>query len=128
MMNYYTESSGKKIIYANTFIPFSKEDKSFLIELHKKVRIRLIFVDNDSQEKNRIKTEVDNETATYVINAINWDNSLGTCTSKPISIGRLDSKQVYLNFASYDIVGTKIVHVVLYQDIITSTVHDAKGE
>lgn len=113
----YTQTNGKEIIYSETVIPFTNSDNKIVVQLHERVTIELKFVDGEGTEQdNKISIKVDDERTKLMIEAYNFKNSLGTVTSKAIHVGTIENKNIYLNFAAYDISGIKIVHITFYKD------------
>lgn len=90
--------------YTTLVIPISIEDDNL-------GRISLVF-EKDSEGKTNIAfRQGDNATAIYLTN---FDNSLGRFTTAPIGIGRINDKELSINFWSSLNNTSRIVKYTLY--------------
>ena len=69
------------------------------------------FDSSDSKEHN-LKLRIDKDN-TIVFLCTNFDNTLGTGTSKPIELATVDNKKVYINFWVYSL-GQKAMRKIDY--------------
>lgn len=68
-------------------------------------KLRIVFaIDKESAKKQGIEVVVDGDTAT--IKFLNWTNSLGSATARPIPLAKLDNGQAVHFMAAHWAVGT----------------------
>ena len=101
----------KEVIASGTVIGF--EGKPICVEVGN-LKFIFEFVDDDgkAEEKSLFTTPSATE---LKITLMNIRNPLGTGNPKPLSVGKLNGRDMYLNFRVYDLVGSdKTLHYTLY--------------
>ena len=78
------------------------------------VEIEIVFITNDGEENQSIKA-LPQSNKKLLIQLINFNNSLGTGITRPISIATLNSKEeVFLQYVVYSINEIKVMHYTWY--------------
>lgn len=98
------------ILYYDSSLPIELEIKftSYL-----KITIRFINEKNDSGEHD-LKINVDTEANVIEYRCINFDNSFGTGTTKPIKIGTIGGKNIFTHFWIYKLGNNKVSRKIEY--------------
>lgn len=91
----------KRLVYSNRICCISNDSVSLKIDLINNVAINIIF--NFHYEKgDEIKTTMHSpENGKVVFDLTNYTNSLGTGITKPVKIGVLNGKSIYIVFYIY---------------------------
>lgn len=64
------------------------------------ITIKFVVEKNDS-EKTDLKIDVDTEKNIIVYKCVNFNNPLGTGTTKPVEIGKIGGKNIFVHFWLY---------------------------
>lgn len=91
----------KKLIYSNRICCISNDTVSLKINLTDDVIINIIFnfyYENGGDIKTTIHSP---ENGTIILSLTNYTNSLGTGITKPVKIGDLNNKGIYIIFYVY---------------------------
>ena len=91
--------TGPYEVYADgTLINFEQERITF--DFGSSLKISMSFKDDNTQDDPVIKFVPINNNE-LELELVNFNNPLGTGTSKPIHVGTLQSRELYLNFKVY---------------------------
>lgn len=111
-------SSGNYEIINSGTVLLCGKDPDLLIEMSFssgfKMNLKLLFIEDDTK-KQELNTKIEKDT--LIINSINFNNSLGTGMSSPISVATVDGRKVYLHMWSYLLSETtrKVEYTVLWE-------------
>ena len=91
-------SSNKEIVASSTAISFNNEPITIkLFDDAQQVVVIQFSFEKDSEDKDQhIKTSIADDTLIFTL--INFDNPIGTGTTKPINFARYNSKTLYIHF------------------------------
>lgn len=91
----------KRLVYSNRICCISNDSVSLKIDLIDNAAINIIF--NFHYEKgDEIKTTMQSpENGKVVFDLTNYTNSLGTGITKPVKVGVLNGKNIYIFFYIY---------------------------
>lgn len=106
----------KRLIYSNRICSICNNSIDLKIDLTDNATINIIF-NFHNEEGEKIKTSMNSpENGKVVFNLINYSNPLGTGISKPINIGTVNGKQIYIIFYVYRLTndGLPILDISLY--------------
>ena len=91
----------KRLIYSNRICCISNDSVSLKIDLANDAAINIIF-NFYSEDGDEIKTTMQSpENGKVVFDLTNYTNSLGTGMTKPVKIGALNDKNIYIIFCVY---------------------------
>ena len=104
--NHIILDSGSVITYDDT------AELSFLVQMDETFEFSLVlkFERTDGKKQHIKHNVVDN---TIELTCVNFDNSLGTGTTKPIQLATFNGKKIYINFWVYAL-GEKSLKKVVY--------------
>lgn len=92
--NHIILASGSAIAFANT------AELTFAIEMDASFSFTLVLkFESTDDGKQDLKNSIDGNTIT--LSCINFNNSLGTGTNRPIELAKFNGKRVYVNFWVY---------------------------
>ncbi len=111
-------SSNRKIITDGTIITWDAENGADLkINFQNKfhVALRWMFPNDGKEKKLKIEIEDDN---TMIFYCNNFNNSLGTGTSRPIEFATVDGRKTFIHFWVYRLggTGTRKIEYCVYQE------------
>lgn len=95
---------------ADTIIVSENEDVSLMFD----DQFALIFHFMDDSTIKEHKMEFEDLDAGAKIKLINFNNPIGTATTKGIPFASVNGKSAYISFAVYSISKTKILHYNIY--------------
>jgi hypothetical protein len=106
-------SGDKEVFQAGTVITCDNEGITFEISV---IKVILSFEKDISTQEPSMKAENDVNANTLTLKLINFDNPLGTATTKPLIIGTINGRTLFLNFSVHAIGNTaqKTVHYTYY--------------
>jgi hypothetical protein len=80
------------------------------------LRCELVFIDNKENDEPDIKVIPDLKTNKVVVTCTNFNNSIGTGTTKALKLGVVENKHFYLNFQVYAMQPSKqkVIHYTWY--------------
>ena len=91
----------KRLIYSNRICCISNDSVNLKIDLTDNTAINIVF-NFHSEKGGEIKTTMQSpENGKVVFDLTNYTNSLGTGTTKPVKIGVLNDKNIYIIFYIY---------------------------
>ena len=91
----------KRLIFSNRICCISNESVNLKIDLNENTAINIIF-NFHYENGDEIKTIMHSpENGKVVFDLTNYSNSLGTGMSKPVKIGILNDKNIYIIFYVY---------------------------
>lgn len=93
----YELIDSNSILYIDSELPIELE---MVFTSTLKITIRFINIKNETGEK-KLQVDVDTEENIIEYKCINFDNHLGTGTSKPIEIGTVGGKKLFIHFWIY---------------------------
>jgi hypothetical protein len=105
-------SGDKEVFQEGTVITFNNEGIIFEI---KDIKVKLSFENDTSIKKPSMKAE-NSEDKILTFKLINFNNPLGIATTKPLQIGTITGRTLFLNFSVHTIGNTaqKTVHYTYY--------------
>ena len=109
----------KRLIYSNRICCISNDFVSLKIELANDAAINIIF-NFRIEDGDEVKTTMQSpENGKVVFDLTNYTNSLGTGITKPVKIGALNEKSIYVIFYVYrlDKDAFPILDVSLYLEV-----------
>lgn len=94
-------SGNHAILDSGSIITFDKEaNLEFQIEMNASFQFSLLFkFESNASEQHELKSDVTDNSIT--LTCVNFDNSLGTGTTRPIQLATFEGKKVYINFWVY---------------------------
>lgn len=91
----------KRLVYSNRICCISNDSVNLKIDLNDEASIDIIF-NFRYEDGEEIKTMMHSpENGKVVFDLINYTNSLGTGITKPVEIGLLNDKRIYIIFYAY---------------------------
>lgn len=91
----------KRLIYSNRICCISNDSVDLKIDLSKSATINIVF-NFHYEDGDEIKTTMQSpENGKVVFDLTNYTNSLGTGMTKPVIIGALNDKNIYMIFYVY---------------------------
>lgn len=109
----------KRLIYSNRICCISKDSVSMNIDLSDDATINIIF-NFHYEDGDEIKTTMHSpENGKVVFDLTNYTNTLGTGMTKPVKIGALNDKNIYVIFYVYrlDKEAFPILDIGLYLEV-----------
>lgn len=109
-INVRIASAGKEVISTGTVNVFDQKDLQFTFD---DMKIVMEFIDDKGEQK--LNGEAIEE-KTLKLTLHNFNNSLGVGTTKPLVIGSINSKKLYMSFVVYSLSSDslKTVHYTFY--------------
>lgn len=109
----------KRLVYSNRICCISNDSINLKIDLTEKDTINIIF-NFHYEEGDTIKTTMKSpENGKVVFDLTNYTNSLGTGITKPVEIGVLNNKKIYIVFCVFrlDTTTFPILDFSLYMEV-----------
>jgi hypothetical protein len=106
-------SGDKEIFKKGTVITF--DDKGITFKINEIV-VKLLFEKDASIKEPSMKAENSEDAKILTLRLLNFENPLGTATAKPLQIGTIKGRTLFLNFSVHSIGDTaqKTVHYTFY--------------
>ncbi len=109
----------KRLVYSNRICCISNESVNLEIDLtdDESINIEFKFLYDDS---NETKTSIQSpENGRVIFDLTNYTNSLGTGITKPVEIGALNDKKIFVIFYAYRLNKTAfpILDMSLYMEV-----------
>jgi len=100
-MNIKKYSGNFEVIDSGTLLAYSGySDIEFDVQMNEEFAFILVFkFASDGKSEHHLKSQVDDNKIT--ITCINFDNTLGTGTSRPIELAVFEGKKIFINFWVY---------------------------
>lgn len=116
-MDISIKSGTVEVIASGIVITFNKNPIEITLDpTHKKMKLILVFLDDESKEDSSVKPRYI-EPTTLEITFKNFKNSMGSGSTAPIPFAKLDGRQLYLNYRIYTLENVdKTFEYTIYRD------------
>jgi len=126
------KSGPVKVIFSSSITAF-KGNPIEIIFGPSEFRFRIIFIFKSDEGIQRMESKLPDPNS-LEISLFNFNSSLGSFSNKPLSIGTLNDKELFMHFRIYGSEKNKpsdpMMHITLYQglEIRTSPLEDNNGK